>query len=50
MCLGKDRYRTEGDALAACARYAKRALALRPYKCPYCSGWHITGKHASGRA
>ena len=43
-CDEKRRFRTEKHALAA-AEYQSLltlGLELRVYKCPHCSGWHLT--------
>ncbi len=41
MCVGKRRYRSQGDALdaAAIAGVERRRLA---YLCPLCRNWHLT--------
>ena len=42
-CSSKNRYATQGEALAAiaaCEEYGTRGL--QAYRCPYCNGWHLT--------
>ena len=41
MCGSKDRYSSEGDALAAVVRRGT-STPLRAYECPLCEGWHLT--------
>ena len=41
MCGSKDRYGSEGAALAAVVRRGT-STPLRVYGCPLCEGWHLT--------
>lgn len=45
MCKNKVRYANESSALAAIARINPRHIRTKPnraYKCPRCSGYHLT--------
>lgn len=47
MCLGKRRFRTEGDAVHVLRTIAKanpgsKNIPTRAYSCPHCMGFHIT--------
>ena len=46
MCSKKHRYGTQGRALAAATRSARRTDLMRVYECPICKGWHLTHKEA----
>ena len=43
-CQGKKRYRSEGEARNARARYLKQygENGTNVYHCPVCFGWHLT--------
>lgn len=44
-CERKKRYASEAeakDAIRSCERHGSRDLHC--YRCPYCSGWHLTHK------
>lgn len=46
-CESKNRYASLADAeeaIASCAAYGTRGL--HAYRCPHCSGWHLTSKPA----
>jgi hypothetical protein len=44
QCASKQRYRTEGDALAMAALVVRRrGTQMRAYQCEMChGGWHLT--------
>lgn len=50
MCESKIRYVDKRDVQTFINRAHRlrgrrgRALALRPYPCPICNGWHVTKK------
>lgn len=45
MCRSKRLYWSEGAARSVADRAtAKRGVALRVYKCPYCFQYHLTSK------
>lgn len=39
---GKRRYPSSEDAHEAMRKVAKRGVPQKPYRCPACSGWHLT--------
>lgn len=41
ICQRKRRYATEAEALAVAAR---AEVTLRPYRCPLCRHYHLTGR------
>lgn len=42
-CRSKKTYPTEHAARVAARRHKNRwSMELRPYKCQYCHGWHLT--------
>ncbi len=45
-CTGKQRHATQGQAIRASKRAAKRPSQrdepMRFYLCPHCHGWHLT--------
>lgn len=45
-CTGKRRYRTAPDAAAHAGKLVRKPgyRALRPYRCPFCHGWHLTSR------
>ena len=44
-CRGKNRYRSERMALHALFKcWMLRNAMLRVYRCPHCSGWHLTSQ------
>lgn len=52
-CVNKYRYRNRGEALKAAASGKKFDLGskrrLEPYRCPFCSHWHIgKARHRGG--
>jgi hypothetical protein len=50
MCKGKQRFKTELDAMLARANWKKGHTRVkevkRQYLCPKCKGWHLTSKEA----
>lgn len=48
MCTGKQRFRTELDAMLARANWRKghkrTKEVVRQYRCPQCKGWHLTSQ------
>ena len=47
-CGSKKGYRTKRQAIDAAIRVSTLASVQRPYKCPYCQTWHLTGKPEGG--
>ncbi|MDF2990256.1 MAG: hypothetical protein K0S37_770 [Microbacterium sp.] len=56
---GKTRYATQHDAIKTIIVWAwhrtwkkPRAgrLATRPYRCPFCGSWHVTGQRKRARS
>lgn len=43
-CRDKTRHATQGKALVAAVRAARRGDRLRVYRCPICKGWHLTSQ------
>jgi hypothetical protein len=41
MCIGKRRYRSQGDALDAAAIVGVERKR-KAYLCPLCQNWHLT--------
>lgn len=41
MCIGKRRYRSQGDALDAAAIVGVERRR-KAYHCPLCGNWHLT--------
>ena len=42
-CTSKNRYASQSEARAAIADCEQHgARGLKPYRCPYCNGWHLT--------
>jgi hypothetical protein len=41
MCVGKRRYRSQGDALDAAA-VLNMERRRKAYRCPVCGQWHLT--------
>lgn len=47
---GKHRYDTQVQAKAvADASKRRKHLAIEPYRCSTCSGWHVGGQSLNGR-
>ncbi len=45
-CRGKRRYRDRIAAeLHAADMNRNNSVPVKAYRCPYCKGWHVGGKH-----
>lgn len=51
-CEGKMRHASEAAAIQQIASLARKGKAqgdLRPYRCPFCSSWHVGHRIETGK-